>query len=178
MTMHDLRYNIYKLRKETRPQTQDPPTNRWESVTACTTSPPPGDDMECCWPGWSAKCEYWKLRLGNQEWHALVCGIQWPACTTQHNEGHCLWLQFESMCHKCMQLPGCTSILHSLLQMRHWRGLQKGADCTWGYAWPEWLWSWIVFIPQVTLYVYYGRFCHCAVWTYDIVILTEVDSIL
>ena len=159
-------------------QAQDPPTNRWESGTACTMSPPPGDDMECCWPRWSARCEYWKLRMGNQEWHVLACGIQWPACTTQHHEGHCLsmWLQFESVCHKCMQFPNCTSILHSLLQMQHWRWLQKWVDCTRVYAWPQRHWCWIVFIPQVTLFVYHGMFCPCAVWAYDIVILTEVDS--
>ena len=113
----------------------------------CTTSPAPGDDIGCRWPGWTTRCEYWKFCMGNQEWHALACGIQWATCNAQHQKGPCLWLQFKWTWHKRMLLPGCT---------KPYCKRDAGEDCTnelTVHAWPEWLWPWIVFIPQVTLYV-------------------------
>ena len=132
MAMHDMHawQYIYIPRKETRPPSSRP-SHQQMRIWHCMYYEPTSRQ----WYGMlltRTVGQMWILKITNGK-SRMACPCLWHTKARlhpQHQEGHCLWLQFESVCHKCMQLPGCTSILHSLLQMRCWRRLQKWVDCT------------------------------------------------
>ena len=77
--------------------------------------------------------QMWILKITDGK-SRMACPCLWHTMARlhpQHNEDHCLWLQSESMCQKCMQLPGCTSIFAQLIANAT---LETTAKISWLYT--------------------------------------------